>query len=291
MIELFFKAPVSAIGYAFLILALLSIWIHRKIWVWGSLLIASAAFAYYGGLIELQGFIPLIILAGCYFMAGEEISGFWRLFTCLSAAIITIAIYTHFVKGFNNILLFPNWRSSTSAIAMNIYANYDKGLVALLILGLYLPVINSRKEIYRMLLATIPWMLLTGIVILSLSKYLQIVEYDPKLPYITLTWFILQLFFVIIPEEVFYRGFIQKEIAKNLNNTFSGPLAILTTSLLFSLIHILFIPNLSFIILIFTTNLLYGTIYQLTGKIESSILTHLFTNTCHFLLFTYPMLQ
>ena len=290
MIELFLKHPIGAIGYSFIILALLSIWIHRKIWVWGSFLLISCAFAYYGNLIGLQAFIPLILVGGCYFFASEDISGFWRLFACMSAAIITIALYTHFVKGFNNILLYPNWRSSASAMTMNIYANYDKGLLGLLILGLYLPVIKSRKELYGMLLATIPWMVLSGIIILALTQYLQIISWDPKFPLITPTWLILQLFFVVIPEEVFYRGFIQREIAKNLNNSFGGALAVLITSLLFALIHIFFIQNLAFIVVVFVTSILYGTIYQLTKKIESAILTHLFTNICHFFFFTYPML-
>lgn len=291
MVELFFKHPIGAIGYAFLSLALLSIWIHRKIWVWGSLFAVSLAFATYGNVITLQGYIPLGIVAGCYFFAKEDISGFWRLFATLCGAIITIALYTHFIKGFNNILLFSNFRSSASAISINIYANYDKAAAALLILGIYTQVISSKKALFRMLLATVPWMILSSALIISLSEYLGIVKWDPKLPAISLSFLFVQLFFVVIPEEVFYRGFIQEEIAKNLKNRFSGVFAVLATSLLFSLIHLFFIQNLSFIACTFVISLFYGGIYQITGKIESSILTHLFTNICHFFFFTYPMLS
>jgi membrane protease YdiL (CAAX protease family) len=290
MVELFFKHPIGAIAYAILSLALLSIWIHRKIWVWASLFAVSLAFAYYGNVVTLQGFIPLAVLAACYFFTKEDISGFWRLFASMSAAIITVALYTHFVKGFNNILLFPDWRSSASAIGMNIYVNYDKAAAALLILGIYLPVIQKRKELTSMLLATVPWMILSSIVIIFLSQYLGIIKWDPKLPMISFSWLVIQLFFVVIPEEVFYRGFIQNEIAKNLKNSFAGIFAVLSTSLLFSLIHLFFIPNLSFIACTFVISLFYGGIYQITGKIESSIITHYFTNICHFFFFTYPML-
>ncbi len=291
MIELFFKHPLGAIAYSFLILAIISIWIHRKIWVWGSLLAVSLAFAYYGNLIEIQALIPLAIVGGCYFFATEELSQFWRLFTCMGAAIITIALYTHFVKGFNNILIFKGFRASLDAIPINIYANYDKGAVAALILGLYLPVIKTRKQLYSCLLATIPWMIFTAFMIISLTQFLQIIKWDPKLPLITLMWLTIQLFFVVIPEEVFYRGFIQNEIAKRLNNPFGPTLAILITSLVFAMIHIIFLPNFAYITTVFITSILYGTIYQLTGKIESSIITHYFTNICHFFFFTYPMLQ
>jgi len=35
----------------------------------------------------------------------------------------------------------------------------------------------------------------------------------------------------------------------------------------------------------------YGWVYQRTGRIEASILTHFALNLVHFLLFTYPALQ
>ena len=291
MIDLFFKHPLGAIAYLFLILAILSIWIHRKILVWGSLLAVGLSFAFYGDLIRVQAFIPLVIVGGGYFFANLELSQFWRLFTCMIAAIITIALYTHFVKGFNNILVFTAFRSSLDATPLNIYANFDKGAIAAIMLGFYLPVIKTRKELYSCLLATIPWMLFTALGVLALAQFLQIIKWDPKLPLITLMWLTIQLFFVAIPEEVFYRGFIQNEIVKRLNNPFGSTLAILVTSLLFTGIHILILPNLAFLTTIFITSILYGIIYQLTGKIESAIITHYFTNICHFFFFTYPMLQ
>ncbi len=290
MIELFFKHPLGAIGYGTIILALISIWIYRKFWVWGPLLALSLSFAYYGNLIDLQSLIPISAVGVCYYFSSKDLSGFWRLFSSLTAAIITIALYTHFVKGFNNILLFPNWRASIDAIPINIYANYDKAVVALLILALYTPVVRSKKELQRTLFIALPWMIFSSLVILSLSSYLQIIKWDPKLPLISLTWLTIQIFFIIIPEEVFYRGFLQHEISKNLNNRFGGVFAVLAISLLFTLIHLFFIQNLSFLSLVFVASILYGTVYQITGKIESAILTHFFVNTCHFFFFTYPML-
>lgn len=282
--------PIAATGYAFLIVALLSIWIYRKIWVWAPLLAISYTFAYYGNIIELKALAPLTILGFCYFFASKNITGFARLFATLAAAIITIALFTHFVIGFHNILLFPNWQASKASLSINIYANYDKALVALLILGLYTPsLIQSKKELYDMLIKTLPWMLLAGAVILALTQFLQILHWDPKLPSITPTWLLLQLFFVVLPEELFYRGFVQKELADNLNNPLAGLGAIVITSLLFTLLHILFIPNLAFLVTVFITSLFYGGIYQITRSIESSILTHYFVNLCHFFFFTYPI--
>ncbi len=291
MMMIFLQNPISAIGYTLLMLAILSIWIYPKIWVWSPLLAASMAFAYYGNVIDIRAIIPLALVGGCYSLAAQNIKGFWRLFTTMAAAIITVALYTHYVKGFNNTLLFSNWRASIDSQPINIYANYDKAVVALLILGLYLPpLIRSKKELYNMLLKTIPWMLLTALIILPLAGFLNMIHWNPKFPSITFTWLTLQIFFVLIPEELFYRGFLQREISLRLNNPFAGPLAVLVTSLLFALLHLLFVPHLTFVLASFVASILYGTIYQITGKIESPLLTHFFVNLCHFFFFTYPVL-
>ena len=143
----------------------------------------------------------------------------------------------------------------------------------------------------KMLAKTIPWIVLTLAVVLGIAYYLHMVKVDLKLPSITLLWLLIQIFFVIIPEEVFFRGFIQREIRKNLNNSAAGVLAVLVASLLFTLLHIFFIPDMSYLIAVFLTSLLYGAIYEMTGAIESSILTHLTVNTVHLFFFTYPMLN
>ena len=291
MITLFFQHPIALVGYVLLILAILSIWIHPKIWMWGPLFGASGVFAYFGHVLDPAGLIPLAIVGTAYYIASRNISGFTRLFVVMIAAIITIGIYTHFVKGFHNLLVAANWQRSPDAQTINIYANYDKAAVALLILGLYFHrPIQSKKELYSMLAKTLPWMLFAAIILLPLSQFLEMVHWDPKLPLITPTWLVLQIFFAAIPEEVFYRGFLQREIALRLNNPMAGPFAVLIVSLLFALLHLFFVPQLTFVLAAFVASLLYGTIYQLTGRIESAILTHLFVNICHFFFFTYPVL-
>jgi len=291
MLTLFLQHPIAAIGYLLLILAIFSIWIYPKIWMWGPLLITSGVFAYFGSVLDPMGLIPLVIVGAAYYLASKNISGFARLFIVMTAAIITIGIYTHFVKGFHNLLIVANWQASSDAQPINIYANYDKAIVGLLILGLYFhKPIQSKKELYSLLAKTLPWMLLSALVLLPLSQFLEMVRVDLKFPLITPTWIILQIFFAVIPEEAFYRGFLQREIALRLNNPMAGPFAILIVSLLFALTHLLFVPQLTFVIAAFVASLLYGTIYQLTGRIEGAILTHLFVNLCHFFFFTYPVL-
>jgi membrane protease YdiL (CAAX protease family) len=100
------------------------------------------------------------------------------------------------------------------------------------------------------------------------------------------------LIFVSIPEEAFFRGFIQRELYQWFG---SNPLAasgsILITSAFFTLLHLIWVANLPFLGLVFIASLIYGTIYQVTKSIESSILCHFGLNVIHFFFFTYPALE
>lgn len=286
-----FKNPLGATGYLFLILTLISVWINRRIWIWLPLLGISFAFAYFGGIVELKALVPIGILFLCHAMLTKEIGSFWRLFTVMIAAVISFGFLTHYIVGFDNIRLVSSWGSSTNAVPMNIYMNYDKPLIAIFVLGLYLPLLRNKDAFIKMLMITIPWCALTAFVVLGLGLYLNCILFAFKVPSITLAWLIVQLFFVVIPEEVFFRGFLQREIAQDLHNRVSGLLAVLVVSLLVGLVHLLMIPNTCFFLGAFITSLFYGGIYLITGSIESAIITHYFFNIIHFFFFTYPLLK
>lgn len=281
----------ASFAYLFLILSIMSVWINRRIWIWGLLGIVSLALAYYGNVIELKALIPIGLLFLCQAALTQDITGFWRLFSALIAAIISFALIAHMVAGFHNILLIKNYLTSSNAVPMNFYINYDKPFIGLFVLGLLVPLIETKKRFFIILTQSILWFVLTAIVLLGLAYSFDLVIYDPKIPTITLVWIILQIFFVCIPEEAFLRGFLQREITKDLNNFASGFLAILIVSLLAGLMHLFFQPNLTYAFLAFAANVMYGSIFYFTKSIESSILVHFLTNATHFFFFTYPFLK
>lgn len=281
----------ATFAYLLLILSTISVWINRRIWIWGVLCIVSLILAYYGGVIELKALAPIGLLFLCQAALTQEISGFWRLFSGLIAALISFAIFGHLISGFHNIRLLQDWHSSPNAVGMNIYINYDKPFVGLFVLGLLVPLITTSKRFFIVLTQSLLWFVLTAIVLLGLAYSFEIITYDPKIPAITLMWILLQIFFVCIPEEAFLRGFLQREITRDLDNFASGFLAILVVSLLAGLMHLFAIPNFSYAFLAFMANLMYGLIFQFTKSIESSIIVHFLTNATHFFFFTYPILQ
>jgi membrane protease YdiL (CAAX protease family) len=126
------------------------------------------------------------------------------------------------------------------------------------------------------------------------SLYLDVVRFDPKLLLLLLLFPFANLFLVVIPEEVFFRGFIQREIYESLLKgmpKLAGASAVFLTALFFTLMHIFWVQSLPFLTLVFVAGCVYGAIYQYTKAIESSILCHILLNVTHVMFFTYPALQ
>jgi membrane protease YdiL (CAAX protease family) len=136
-------------------------------------------------------------------------------------------------------------------------------------------------------------MTLLGILIMmGISLHLNVVKWDPKIPVIAVIWMIDNLIFVSIPEEAFFRGFIQRELYHRFGkNAFGSIASIFVTSLFFTLIHLIWVADLPFLCLVFIASIIFGTIYQVTESIEASIFCHYALNVTQFFLFTYPALQ
>ena len=192
------------------------------------------------------------------------------------------------VKGFNNLLLIKEVTFGNSEIPLNIYLNFDKVSLAIFLLGISVPLLKTRDEWKHMILITIPWIAFSAFILLGFAKATGLANIDIKVPAVTLYWLIINFFFVVIPEEAFYRGFLQNQISKNLPNRAGPILAILLVSSLFAFIHIIFIPDITFIVAAFIASVLYGTIFYFSGSIESAILTHFTVNVIHFFFFSYP---
>ena len=289
MFQTLFVNLSGGFAYLFMMLTMISLWINRRIWIWGTLFVISLVLAYLGGVIDLKALIPIAVLFLCHASLTQQIGGFWRLFAVLIAAVISFGLLGHMVVGFHNIQLLQNWYSSPGAAPMTFYANFDKPIVAIFVLGLYVPLIKDVRKFSIVLVQSLLWMIITCTVLISLALYFNFIAYDPKIPAITLMWLILNLFFIAIPEEGFYRGFLQREITKDLNNYASGFLAITVVALLAGLGELFFVQNITYASLVFVANFLYGTIFFITGSIESAIIVHFLTNCTWFFFFTYPM--
>lgn len=291
MLLYFVKNPIVTFCFTLMILSMMSMWVSKRIYIWATLLALSFISAWWAGIVTPLALVPIAILFVCHYGISLNLSGWSRYLLVMVGAIVSFGLNWHLIKGFSNPAIMKGFFFSPDATPFNWYLNFDKPFVGLFALGLYLPLITSQKRFWNILFLAIGWTAVSASILLGWSFYTHIIAWDIKWFLFIPIFLFFNLFLVVIPEEAFYRGFLQREITLNLKNRASGLLAILVVSLLFATSHLFFVPSFGFFIASLLAGFAYGGIYLLTGAIESSILTHFFINTLHLLLFTYPALR
>ncbi len=286
----FIHHPLSSLAFASLILAFISLWIHKTPWLWGSFIAISSIFGIMGKLIDFKIFVALALLCGAHLFLTAKFKGTARLITILIAFFISIALMGHFFPGFHNWLIADKIQISKNAYPYTLYLNFDKPFIGFFPLALTIPLL-SRMHISSVALKTIALTALGIMILIVLALYLHLVDIDIKLPGMTPIWLIANLFFVTIPEESFFRGFLQREISEYFNTKWAEPFSVIVVSLLFALLHFTFIYDFGFLSLTFIASLIYGSVYHMTRSIESSIFCHYLFNVVHFFFFTYPAIK
>ncbi len=245
----------------------LSIWIRRDPKIWGTLALFSCLFGMIGGNILFSGALFLLILLlhwVCYYKT---------LSLALFAMIIAItgAIKLKLLPGYNRLQLTTNF-----------WIGLEAPLTGLLPLALFIPVATKRRDWKKVLYGT--GVGIVGILLLSLlASFSGVVTWKPSLiPFIGVR-LVVNLLLTAIPEEAFFRGFIQERLYKLVGKT--G--ALILTSLLFTAAHIYWSPDLATLGFVFLASLLYGFVYIVSKKIESAIITHFLLNVFHMLFFSY----
>jgi uncharacterized protein len=269
----------------------LSLWVYRSAWIWGPFLAIASLLAYKLGILQLMGVLPLLALMIVHWILTYHIKAIVRLIFVLIACALSFGLLFHLFPGFCNWKLIDQVCLGKSHTPYNLWLNFDKPFIGLFLLTWSLPLIHSKNQLHSMLKKTLPFSVLGALFLAFIALLLHQISWDPKLPRFTLVWGLINLFFVVIPEEAFFRGFIQEELFKWLGRkTVANIFSVLITSLIFALLHLTWVSCTPFLILVFIAGLVYGTIYQITRAIESSIICHFFFNLIHFLFFTYPTL-
>lgn len=288
----FLHHPIPSLGFIALILAFISLWIHKRTWLWGTFLAISFVFAFYGKLIDFKVFIFLVFLAASCMALATKVRGWLRASALFIAFISSLAFISHIVPGFHNWKLMEEVHISKNAYPYTLYLNYDKPFVGFFPLAFTIPLLQTRFQFRTIMLKAIMLSIVGVMIMIILSLYFQVVDIDLKFPHSWFIFLIANLFFVAIPEEAFFRGLLQSEIHEIFHKKkWSGILSIILVSILFATLHLGFVKDINFISLAFIASVIYGTVYHLTRCIESSIFCHYLFNILHFFCFTYPALK
>ena len=205
-------------------------------------------------------------------------------------ALLALALAMHRLPGFNNPVLLADIRFSPDAAPFTLYANFDKGAVGLVLLALLCRRAKSFTDFSYAMRAALPVMTATTVVVLLTSVGIGFVRAEFKLSSHILMFCAANLFFAVIAEEAFFRGFLQERLASIFSSIQLGKvLAIAVSALLFGAAH--FAGGAKFAALATLAGVGNALAYARSRRIEGAIATHFVLNTVHFLGFTYPYLQ
>ena len=263
------------IALVFVSISLLSLWVKKTPWVWGFLSVLSLIFAQKSGQLGTKAFIPLIILAILFYVLQWNIRGLARFVFFGTALFLSGALFSCLVPGFPSC-----FKLSSTQI------NYGKIVIALPILGWLLPLLANKKDWTHFFMRHFWLCILGSSLLIAMAFYPTPTKLSfsfLKMPFSMITWAPLYLFFVIIPEEALLRGFLQKELFPWVGKGIVAHIITISISAsIFSLFHLAWISDLSLFGLIFLAGSVYGTLYQLTNVIETSIFCRFLTSCFYF---------
>jgi hypothetical protein len=258
-------------------LAILSFWVYRSPWLWGGFLALALILAIDKEVANPFVLIPIGTLFLIHLLLKKNFLGYERLLLIAVAIIISTCLSFHWIPGFHN------WH-----VSGRFWINFDVPFIGFFILALQLPLIKSKGEWRKVALKAVPISMLGIGLMAMLAVYSGATTLQFKCPTHPFARILSNLFLVAIPEEAYFRGFIQEEIYKYCGKGAKGSiLAVILTSLIFALYHLKWTSSLPLLVFTGLAGLLYGSIYQYTKAIESSIFCHISLNLIHMFFFSY----
>ena len=252
------------------VIAVCSLWIKKDPKIWGSFLALSFFFQIVSIRPQLKdmGFIILLIILWVLYKKKESFILFLTISTLsLLFKILYIPGFTTFFFGHLYILRFQG------------------ALTGILPLALILNLAKTKEDWLDVLITSS--IAFIGVVLLGLlATFLSATFWEftiPSLPVARLTG---NLFFTSIPEEGLYRGLIQGKLCEYLKNIkFGGTISIVFTSIIYTIIHLYGEITITVGIFLFLSSILFGFLYYISNRIESSIICHFFIVIMHAIFF------
>jgi len=283
----------GTLAYFALMMTIISFWVKRSPWIWGSFLIFALILGYFAKLVEPIALIPIGSLLILHTLLKGDIRGLARFILVILAVAVSLGLWFRLWPGFQGWQILDNVKISEDGAPFNLYIHFSKPFIGIFVLACGLPLVKSWREFGNILKLSLP-LIIGGIAIMILlSLYSGLIRFDPKFP--PSFWFfaIRNLVIVSVIEEAFMRGFIQNEFFRWFGGkgAIANTSCVLVTAFLFAALHYAWVPSIPFLGLVFVAVIIYGSIYQYTKSIEASILCHWLFNITHFLFFTYPILQ
>lgn len=227
------------------------------------------------GLLRAPAVAALAVTGGAAYLTARASRQSVRVIFGVVTALLAIALAMHKLPGFNNPIFIKAVTLSDGAAPFTQYANFDKGAVGLILLALLCAGERTRtwSEFGAVMRRSVPVLLVTLVAVLGLATAIGAVRPDVKVSPLTLQFIAVNLFFTVVAEEAFFRGFLQHRLAESMARGPAGAwIAIAVSALLFGAVHLA--GGLPYALLATVAGVGYAYSYHLTRRIEAPIVLH-----------------
>lgn len=277
---------ITLLAYGGLMASVLSLWLTRVKLVPVVLLAIAFVFAALEQRVSIALSVAVVSLGVALIYVDKP---GWRGWLAWSVALaLGLALGVH-AFSVTNPLVYQGAVKSDS-IHYQLFLNFDKTAVGILVVGLSLRTIRHPRDWHLMAYQLARPIVVAILAVSSLALLFGYVNWSPALVWLLPVWLVHNLLFTCLAEEAYFRGLIQRKLAQPLARYRWGKnLAIGIAALLFGVAHIG--GGGLYVILATVAGLFYGYVYQKTGRIEAAMLCHVAVNLFHFLFLSYPALS
>ena len=256
----------GTISWVLLGASVCSFWAKRLSWLWSVFLCISLVVSLLTQVMHPKGLIPIIILASSHLSLKQHPQGVLRLFFLTLTSIISLSMYLNLLSGYGSVSI-----SSTDTFQLSF--SYDTAFMGLFVLGFRSELLthDDQKETNTPLNAVLA--LICIVLILTLSSFMKLWTISFSISLWKVIGFIALAVLSVIPQEAFFRGFLQKEISHSFGKWGALP-SILSVSLLVGLCMGIFFMSIKLGIFMLIVNLGLGSLFNITKKIEYPIAVH-----------------
>ncbi len=211
-----------------------------------------------------------------------------------SCYLLTVSLFLilgfKLLPGFESPLLIENQILKAGSSSYHKTLGIDKVLAGLVVFVIFIPAKGNLK--WNKIPSVLGLSLATAFLVLSFGWSTALIKLSFNDPFnwsFILYFIFIQVFFVALIEETFFRGLIQEKLYQIFKpySYYYNLIPLSVTATLFGLVHLG--GGWIYACLSMLAGLGYGVVYQNTRRVEVSVFAHTLLNTLHLLCFTYPL--
>jgi len=277
--------------FSLAVLAIFSLWFtNQRMFPW-ILFLGAVVLGFISETLTFQGVFYLAVfsclLIAYYSLSYEKLA---KPILGFAIALLGFLLINHYLPGFNKWKILPKMALGPTSKAYSLYYFFDRAAMGFLILAIAMPLINTAIDWLRVIRISIIYGLVAFLVIIGPSIVSHFATIDLKFPENTAAWLVYLFIFGSIPEECFFRGFIQKQTVVFLGSSKNGHwIGILAGTLMYSLQN-LRSASWGFFIISMMAGFIFSLLYKKTDRIEAPIIAHFVVNAGQFFFLSYPII-